>query len=83
MAEPSWMKGPPRRVLLATDLGARCDRALDRAAALASGWQAELVVVHALEEVDDFYVSYHGSPLPSGAGRPTPRGSPRSSCATT
>jgi nucleotide-binding universal stress UspA family protein len=72
MAEPSWMKGPPRRILLATDLGARCDRALDRAAALASGWQADLIVVHALEEVDDFYVSYHGSPLPSWRRPPDP-----------
>lgn len=39
---------PPRRILLATDLSNRCDRALDRAAQLALQWQAELVVVHAL-----------------------------------
>lgn len=39
----------PERVLLATDLSHRCDRAMDRAADLARGWQAELVVVHALE----------------------------------
>jgi hypothetical protein len=43
MTEPSWMNGPPRRIILATDLSARCDRALDRAAALASAWQAELM----------------------------------------
>lgn len=42
----------PRRILLATDLGARSDRALDRAIALARGWQAELVVAHALDGAD-------------------------------
>jgi len=43
------MQGPPKKILLATDLSARCDRALDRALALASEWQAGLVVVHVLE----------------------------------
>lgn len=37
----------PGRILLATDLSARCDRALDRAARLASEWQVPLLVVHA------------------------------------
>jgi len=39
----------PRKVLLATDLSARCDRAFDRAAALCEKWGAALVVAHALE----------------------------------
>lgn len=38
---------PPRKILLATDLSARCDRALDRAAQLARQWQVPLLVVHA------------------------------------
>jgi len=38
----------PARILLATDLGARCDRALDRAVELARAWGAELFAVHAL-----------------------------------
>lgn len=38
---------PPKRILLATDLSARCDRALDRAAQLARQWQVPLLVVHA------------------------------------
>ncbi len=42
------METPRRRILLATDLSPRCDRALDRAVALARDWSAELVVVHAL-----------------------------------
>ncbi|HVI58683.1 MAG TPA: universal stress protein [Luteimonas sp.] len=36
------------RILLATDLSARCDRALDRAVQLAAQWQATLLVVHAV-----------------------------------
>lgn len=40
---------PPKTILLATDLSCRTDRALDRAAALATEWQARLVVVHALQ----------------------------------
>ncbi|MDF3832699.1 universal stress protein [Cupriavidus basilensis] len=39
----------PDRLLLATDFSARCDRALDRAAQLASEWRAELVVLKVLE----------------------------------
>lgn len=49
MTEPTRDAGAPRRLLLATDLGSRCDRALDRAAGLASAWGAELHVVHAVE----------------------------------
>jgi nucleotide-binding universal stress UspA family protein len=41
---------PPGNVLLATDLGSRSDRALDRAAQLASEWSAQLHVVHALAQ---------------------------------
>lgn len=40
----------PKRIILATDLSGRGDRALDRAAEMAVGWDAELVVVHALED---------------------------------
>lgn len=51
----------PRRLLLATDLSARSDRALDRATQLANQWNAELIVVHALEEppVSDAVPSWH------------------------
>ncbi len=40
---------PVSRVLLATDLSARCDRALDRAVQLAAEWQAELLAVNVAE----------------------------------
>lgn len=39
----------PRNIVVATDLSARCDRALDRAAQLAQHWQASLTAVHAVE----------------------------------
>ena len=39
----------PHHLLLATDLSARCDRALDRAAQLTHEWQAELVALHVLD----------------------------------
>lgn len=39
---------PPNRILVATDLGARSDRALDRAIQLCGQWQAALQVVHAM-----------------------------------
>ena len=40
---------PPRKILLATDLSSRGDRALDRAAQLARQWDAQLLIVHAIE----------------------------------
>jgi nucleotide-binding universal stress UspA family protein len=43
------MQGLPRRLLLATDLSARCDRALDRAVQLVRDWRAELVVMTVVE----------------------------------
>lgn len=39
----------PRRMLLATDLSSRSDRAFDRAVHLARDWNAELHLVHAVE----------------------------------
>lgn len=39
----------PQRLLLATDLSARCDRALDRSAQLARQWEAELLALHVLD----------------------------------
>lgn len=50
MTEPIWMQGPPESILLATDLSARCDRALDRAVSLALAWGAKLHIVHAIEQ---------------------------------
>lgn len=42
----------PNRILLATDLSARSDRAQDRALELARDWKATLTVVHAIDVAD-------------------------------
>ena len=52
MSDAFWKHGPPRIILLATDLSSRCDRALDRAAQLAVTWKSRLVVVHVLDPRD-------------------------------
>jgi nucleotide-binding universal stress UspA family protein len=49
VTETSGAAGPPKSILLATDLSPRCDRALDRALALSRQWQAKLVILHVLE----------------------------------
>lgn len=42
----------PRRLLMASDLSARCDRALSRAAQLARHWRSGLTVVHVASAAD-------------------------------
>src|SRR5688572_30512216 len=49
MAPISVPASRPSRILLATDLTSRCDRALDRAVQLAREWDAQLHVLHAIE----------------------------------
>lgn len=49
MAETLLSGMIPAHLLLATDLSARCDRALDRAGELAKAWRAELTAVHVLD----------------------------------
>jgi len=61
---------PPRRILLATDLRARSDRALDRALQLARQWQAELHVVHVLAPA----IEESGPTAPSWRQPPTTAG---------
>jgi nucleotide-binding universal stress UspA family protein len=47
MSGANPVAGRPKRILMATDLSARCDRALDRAIQLSGQWQVSLLVVHA------------------------------------
>lgn len=44
--DPIWRRAEPRRVLLASDLSARCDRALDRAALITARWHGTLTVLN-------------------------------------
>jgi nucleotide-binding universal stress UspA family protein len=63
----------PRKILLATDLSARSDRALDRATQLANQWAAALIIVHALEEQSEaMRSSYRYEDLPSWRRPPSP-----------
>jgi nucleotide-binding universal stress UspA family protein len=62
LVEESWPNIPPKRILLATDLSGRGDRALDRAIQLANQWGAELLVVHALEGEGLTSSEYQGLP---------------------
>lgn len=65
MSEPASGLGAPRKVLLATDLSARGDRALERAVAVASGQNAQLLIVHAFEEVEETTLTYRVPSAPS------------------
>lgn len=47
-------KGTPTKILLATDLSAQSDRALDRAVQLAREWDATLHIVHAVHNEAGF-----------------------------
>jgi nucleotide-binding universal stress UspA family protein len=62
------MSGPTKKILLATDLSARCDRALCRAAMLAKQWQSSLIVLHVVEDRDLI--------IPDAAGLPSWRRPP-------
>jgi nucleotide-binding universal stress UspA family protein len=60
----------PRNVLLATDLSARCDRALDRAVAVAAESGAQLTILHVFEEFEESRLAYGRHPAPSWRAPP-------------
>lgn len=49
MNNSTSIKTFPAKILLATDLSARCDRALERGAQLAKEWQAKLIALNVLD----------------------------------
>lgn len=49
MPPEPWTVAAPERLLLATDLSARCDRATERALQLAQQWNCELVALTVIE----------------------------------
>ncbi|MDP2009008.1 MAG: universal stress protein [Phenylobacterium sp.] len=51
MTNPSWRQGPPRTILLATDLSSRCDRAVQRGLQLAKLWNSRLIILNVIEPV--------------------------------
>lgn len=59
-------KVKPRRILLASDLSHRTDRALDRSVQLARQWGATLILAHAIEEkIEEYRGVYGRANLPS------------------
>lgn len=69
MSEAETMSETPKAILIATDLSARCDRALDRAVQLADEWQARLVVLHVVEEAGALEAMFDPTPDGSEADR--------------
>ncbi len=65
MTDPDHNPGAPRKVLLATDLSARGDRALERAVAIALRYDAQLLIVHVFEELDESTLTYGTRSAPS------------------
>ncbi len=59
-----------RKILLATDLSARCDRALERAVAIAADRQADLIVLHAFQEFNEANLRYDVDLAPSWRAPP-------------
>jgi nucleotide-binding universal stress UspA family protein len=68
--EPNRLNGLPRSILLATDLSARSDRALDRAVLLAKEWRTPLTVLHVLENAPSPLDT--AEPVPSWRQTPDP-----------
>ena len=65
MTHSSSDPGVPRKVLLATDLSARGDRALERAIELSTGEDTHLLIVHVFEELEESTLTYGRRPAPS------------------
>lgn len=64
----------PRKILLATDMSCRCDRALDRAVQLAEEWEAELIAAYVIDPVETRQFRFDRTPaswrrLPSPVDR--------------
>lgn len=70
MTLPSWLNGPPKGLLLATDLSPRSDRALDRATTLSAQWESALVVLYVLEKFE--LGTLEAAQLPSWRRPPDP-----------
>lgn len=65
MNPPAHHPGAPRKLLLATDLSARGDRALERALFIAQRHDAALIILHVFEELDESTQSYGTRAMPS------------------
>ena len=65
MNEPTDNPGAPRKILLATDLSARGDRALERAVLISMRHDVPLIILHVHEDLDESSLTYRSRGLPS------------------
>lgn len=65
MDEAAHDPGAPRKILLATDMSARGDRALERAMSIARRHGVGLTILHVFEELDESSLTYGKQGLPS------------------
>ena len=65
MNEPAQNSGASRKILLATDLSARGDRALERAVSISLRHDVQLTILHVIEQFDESSLTYGVHGLPS------------------
>lgn len=65
MSEPTDNPGAPRKILLATDLSARGDRALERAVLISMRHDVPLIILHVHEDLDESSLTYRSRGVPS------------------
>lgn len=65
MNEPVPKQDALRKILLATDLSARGDRALERALDISMRHDAQLILLHVFEEFDESTLAYGSHAMPS------------------
>jgi nucleotide-binding universal stress UspA family protein len=63
--EPAQNSGASRKILLATDLSARGDRALERAVSISLRHDVQLTILHVIEQFDESSLTYGVHGLPS------------------
>lgn len=72
MTAPAQRVAAPRKLLLATDLGPGCDRALARAVSLARQWRASLLVVSVVDPAARRAQAILGGDAPAWCRAPDP-----------
>lgn len=65
MNESAQISGALRKILLATDLSARGDRALERAVSISLRHDVQLTILHVIEQFDESTLTYGVHGLPS------------------
>lgn len=70
MNQPAQTSEDSRKILLATDLSARGDRALERAVSISLRSDVQLTILHVIEQFDESSLTYGARGLPSWSRPP-------------